>query len=59
MCESERGQNVKGCLLKVADEPTKTHRGEGESPTPLNTLTDDLSPYLKAYYKATERKPNE
>jgi hypothetical protein len=37
MCESEKLQNVKGCPFKRADEPRRTHRGEGESPTPLNT----------------------
>lgn len=36
MCECERGQNVKGCPIRAADEPARTHRGEGESPTPLD-----------------------
>jgi hypothetical protein len=38
MCESERFQNVKGCLLIGATDSPKTHRGEGESPTPLDSL---------------------
>jgi hypothetical protein len=59
MCESERLQNVKGCLFIGATDSPKTHRGEGESPTPLATLDECLTPYIKAYYKATKRKPHE